>query len=122
MHRVTRLLLVFTLAATGGAFAADGPNCDRPLTLALHHGEGIPLLDLLRSMTSAPAQLLRMKEGRIGAGLPADFVLFDPGCRWEIDTLAMRSKSKNSPFDGHSVQGRAMSTIVGGRHVYSLLA
>lgn len=92
-----------------------------PLTLALHHGEGIPLLDLLRRMTAAPARLLGMKEGRIAPGLPADFVLFDPDCAWEIDTLAMHSKSKNSPFDGHPVRGRAMCTIVGGRHVHSLI-
>lgn len=93
-----------------------------PLTLALHHTEGIPLLDLLRRMTAAPAALLNMKEGRLAAGLPADFVLFDPGLEWTVETEAFRSKSKNSPFDGHPVKGRAMCTVVGGRHVHSLLA
>ena len=92
-----------------------------PLTLALHHEEKIPLLDLVGSMTSAPAALLGMKEGRIAAGLPADFVLFDPDRNWSIDTQVMQSKSKNSPFDGFAVKGRAMCTIVGGRHVHSLI-
>lgn len=92
-----------------------------PLTLALHHGEGLPLLDLLRRMTSAPAKLLRMKEGALAPGLPADFVLFDPDVAWTLDADSMKSKSKNSPFEDYPVKGRAMRTIVGGRHVHSLI-
>lgn len=92
-----------------------------PLTLALHHRDGIGLLELLRRMTAAPAGLLRMKEGVLAAGLPADFVLFDPDREWTLDPDTMRSKSKNSPFEDYPVKGRAMCTIVGGRHVHSLL-
>ncbi len=92
-----------------------------PLTLALHRDEGIPLLDLLQRMTSAPGSLLRMKEGRLAAGLPADLVIFDPDHAWTVDAAILKSKSKNTPFDTFSVQGMAMCTIVGGRHVHSLI-
>ena len=92
-----------------------------PLTLALHHDHGIGLLDLVRRMTAAPARLLRMKEGAIAPGLPADFVLFDPDAAWTLDADAMKSKSKNSPFEDYPVKGRALCTIVGGRHVHSLI-
>lgn len=92
-----------------------------PLTLALHRDENIPMLDLLQRMTSAPGALLRMKEGRLAAGLPADLVIFDPDHAWTVDAASLKSKSKNTPFDTFSVQGMAMCTIVGGRHVHSLI-
>ena len=91
------------------------------LTLQLHHEQGISLIDLLKRMTSAPAQLLDMKEGKLGAGLPADFIIFDPNKDWQIDAESLQSKSKNTPFDGRSVKGMTMCTIVGGRHVYSMI-
>ena len=90
-----------------------------PLALALHHEEDMSLLDVLRRMTSAPAALLGMKAGSLAAGTPADLVLFDPATPWTIDTAAMRSKSKNSPFDGHRVRGRVLRTIAEGREVHT---
>jgi dihydroorotase len=92
-----------------------------PLTLALNRDEGISLLDLLKRMTSAPGDLLRMKEGRLAAGLPADLVIFDPDHEWTVDAASLKSKSKNTPFDTFPMQGMAMCTIVGGRHVHSLI-
>lgn len=92
-----------------------------PLSLALHHHENVPLINLIRRLTEAPANLLGMKEGRLGAGLPADFVIFDPNHKWTIQVDNMRSKSKNTPFDGHTVKGMVMSTVVGGRHVHSFI-
>ena len=92
-----------------------------PLTLALHRNADIGLLDLIRRLTSAPGELLRMKEGRLAPGLPADMVIFDPDHDWTIDAAALKSRSKNTPFDQMPVQGKAMCTIVGGRHVHSLM-
>lgn len=92
-----------------------------PLTLALHHSENISLIDLLGRMTSAPAALLDMKEGRLEAGLPADFTVFDPDRDWTVEADTLQSKSKNTPFDEFPVKGMAMCTIVGGRHVHSLI-
>ncbi len=92
-----------------------------PLTLALHREAGISLLDLIRRLTSAPGTLLRMKEGRLAPGLPADMVIFDPDHEWTIEATELKSRSKNTPFDQMPVQGKAMCTIVGGRHVRSLM-
>ena len=92
-----------------------------PLTLALHRNADIGLLDLIRRLTSAPGELLRMKEGRLAPGLPADMVIFDPGHDWTVEAAALKSRSKNTPFDQMPVQGKAMCTIVGGRHVHSLM-
>ena len=92
-----------------------------PLVLALHHGRDVELIDLLRTMTVTPAKLLGMKEGRLGAGLPADFVIFDPDRNWKVEAARLKSKSKNTPFDGSSLKGMAVCTIVGGRHVHSLM-
>lgn len=92
-----------------------------PLTLALHRDAGIGLLDLIRRLTSAPGSLLRMKEGRLAPGLPADMVIFDPDHEWTVEASELKSRSKNTPFDQMQVQGKAMCTIVGGRHVHSLM-
>jgi dihydroorotase len=92
-----------------------------PLTLALHRHEGISLLDLVQRMTSAPGNLLRMKEGRLAAGLPADLLIFDPDHEWTVDAANLKSRSKNTPFDTFAMQGIAVCTIVGGRHVHSLI-
>ena len=92
-----------------------------PLTLALHREADISLLDLIRRLTSAPGTLLRMKEGRLAPGLPADMVIFDPDHEWTIEATELKSRSKNTPFDQMPVQGKAMCTIVGGRHVRSLM-
>ncbi|MEE2995954.1 MAG: dihydroorotase [Pseudomonadota bacterium] len=91
-----------------------------PLTLALYHSEGIPLIDLVGRLTAAPAKLLDMKEGKLEAGRPADFTIFDPDHDWTIEAHKLQSKSKNTPFDRYPVKGMAMCTIVGGRHVHSL--
>jgi dihydroorotase len=89
-----------------------------PLSLELHHNGHLPLIDLLRALTCAPADILRLPAGRLAIGAPADLVLFDLDRPWQIAEDDFRSKSKNSPFDGRPVQGRAFTTVVGGRIVY----
>ncbi|MBW3618429.1 MAG: amidohydrolase family protein [Proteobacteria bacterium] len=82
-----------------------------PALLSLHHAEGLPLLDLLRAVTLHPARLLGLPSGRLQPGAPADLVLFDPNAPVIMDALG-------SPFDGRRLQGRVLSTWVGGRRVY----
>ncbi len=89
-----------------------------PAALTLHHAEGLDLLDVLRPLTEGPASLLGLDAGRLAAGTPADLVLFDPGAPVVIDADALRSKSKNSPFDGRRLQGKVRLTVVGGRVVH----
>lgn len=89
-----------------------------PAALGLHHEEGLDLLDVLRPLTQGPATLLGLDAGVLEAGAPADLILFDPGAPVIVDAATLRSKSKNSPFDGRRLQGRVERTIVGGRTVF----
>ena len=90
-----------------------------PLALALHHRGEIGLLDLLAKLTAHPAGILDMDEGRLAIGAPADLVVIDLDRPWRIEPDRFISKSKNSPFDGHPVQGAAAMTVVGRRTVFA---
>jgi len=90
-----------------------------PLTLELYHKGEAKLIDLLRRMTVAPADLLGLPQGRLAKGAPADLLLFDPDRPGRIEVDRFRSKSKNSPFDGRPVQGRVLLSIVDGRTVFT---
>jgi dihydroorotase len=90
-----------------------------PLSLELYHKGEAKLIDLLRRLTVAPADLLGLPQGRLVKGAPADLLLFDPDRPGRIEVDRFRSKSKNSPFDGRPVQGRVLLSIVDGRTVFS---
>ena len=89
-----------------------------PAALTLHHQEGLDLLDVLRPLTWGPAGLLGLDAGALAKDAPADLVLFDAGAPIVIDADKLKSKSKNSPFDGRRLQGKVLLTIVGGRIVH----
>jgi dihydroorotase len=90
-----------------------------PLSLELYHGGHMSLLDVLKPLTVAPADLLKLPVGRLRKGAPADLLLFDADVPWVVETAKFRSMSKNSPFDGRPVQGRALRTIVDGRTLFT---
>ena len=108
--------LPFSEAAPG----AVGLETLLPALLSLHHEAGLSLLDLLRAVTLAPAQLLGLRSGRIALGAPADLVLADIGAPVVIDADQLLSKSKNSPFDGRRLQGQVLMTMVDGRIVHQV--
>jgi len=89
-----------------------------PALLAFHHEGRIPLLDLIRTVTCAPADLLGLSAGRLAKGAPADLVLCDLSAPIVIDADQLLSKSKNSPFDGRRLQGKVLRTLVDGRTVF----
>ncbi len=107
--------LPFAQAAPGGI----GMETLLPLTLELAHNGHLSLPDALRKVTVVPAERMGLPVGRLAPGAPADLVLFDPGRPWRIDADALRSKSKNSPFDGRLVQGQVLRTVVDGRTIYT---
>ncbi|MEE1087007.1 MAG: dihydroorotase [Schaedlerella sp.] len=74
------------------------------------------LIQLLKKMTSNPAELYKLPGGTIEVNAPADFVIFNPEEQWTVDTFA--SKSTNTPFTGETLYGKIHYTICGGKIVY----
>ncbi len=89
-----------------------------PLSLELVHKGSTTLLDLLASLTCRPAGILGIPGGCLEEGTAADLVLFDPERPGRIVPETFRSKSKNSPFDDHPIQGKVLRTVVDGRTIF----
>ena len=102
------------------AFGGTGLETLLPVTLELVHNGHIGLLDALGMLTSKPADLLKLNAGCIKPGAPADLMIFAPDKGWRVTDEKLRSKSKNSPFDGRPVQGQVLRTVVDGRTVHKL--
>ena len=75
---------------------------------------GLPLTLMSRLMSANPAKLMGIGTGLLRAGERADIVVFDPGAEWTIETDGMRSRSRNTPFEGRKVSGRVLMTIIEG--------
>jgi dihydroorotase len=75
---------------------------------------------LVEAMSTLPARILGLDRGTLRTGSPADVTIIDPDLDWKVDVKSFRSKSINSPFDGWTLRGRAVATIVGGRVKYRL--
>jgi dihydroorotase len=76
--------------------------------------------DAIRKLTILPAQLLGIAKGTLRPGADADVTLIDPEHRWTIDPAKFYSKSRNTPFGGWDVRGRAVKVIVAGEVRYKL--
>jgi dihydroorotase len=87
--------------------------------LSLYHNGAADLPQLLRALSTNPADLLGLHGGRLVKGAPADLILIDLDGPWVVEPERLRSKSKNTPFDGARLQGRAIVTIVAGRVVHN---
>lgn len=90
-----------------------------PISLEPYHKGALSLLAALRCLTSRPADILGLPQGRLSKGAPADMVLIDLDRPHKIDVAKFRSKSKNSPYDGRPVQGAVLKTFVDGRLVFN---
>ena len=80
---------------------------------------GLDLLPFLAALTCNPADLLGLEAGRIKTNAIADLVIFDRHEPWVCDASELRSRSKNTPFDGRRLTGRVQHTIKAGKLVYS---
>jgi dihydroorotase len=86
--------------------------------LRLVHSGDVPLATLLRAMSTRPAEILRLEQGRLAKGAPADLIRFDPDEPFVVDPAELHSRCKNTPFDTARLQGRVKSTYVAGESVF----
>lgn len=83
----------------------------------LVHAKQLSPSGLVTRMSSAPAAILGLKKGALSVGMDADITVIDPDEKWILRSETFESKSRNSPFIGWELKGRAKMTIVGGRVV-----
>jgi dihydroorotase len=106
--------LPFEEAASG----AVGLETLLPAALRLYHSGDLDLPTLFRAMSLNPSKRLGLPTGRLTEGAPADLVAFDAHAPFVLDRFTLRSKSKNTPFDGQRMQGKVRATWVAGRLVF----
>jgi dihydroorotase len=78
----------------------------------------LTLPEMIYRMSTRPAQVFGLTGGTLAVGAPADVVVFDPEARWKVDAGHFCSKSRNTPFGGEELIGRAEMTLVDGRIVF----
>ena len=106
--------LPFETAAAG----AVGLETLLPASLQLFHNQSVSLGKLIRTMTLNAAILLNLPSGRITPGAPADLIIFDADTPFILDRETLKSKSKNTPYDGQKLQGKVRRTIVSGKTIF----
>jgi dihydroorotase len=90
------------------------------LDLLIHKNKTIELPRLIEMFTVNPATLLQIDAGTLSVGRAADVTLIDPNLEWSFDASSSESMSRNTPFDGWKLKGRAVRTIVSGKTVWKL--
>jgi dihydroorotase len=105
----------------------DAPNgivgLETSLGLVHTHlvGKGvIDLATMVDRMSVAPAKAFHLPGGTLRSGSVADVTVMDPTARWTVESRRFLSKSRNTPFEGWELVGRATLTVVGGRGVWEL--
>ena len=84
----------------------------------LVHSGIVSLARLVELLSVNPARVLRVAGGSLAEGAPADISMLAPDMSVTVSVARMRSKSKNTPFDGWTLRGGVAATMVGGRIVY----
>jgi dihydroorotase len=78
----------------------------------------INLSTMVQRMSCAPARAFNLAGGTLREGSPADITVFDPELEWTVEPARLLSKSKNTPFGGWKLKGKAVLTLVDGRVVW----
>lgn len=107
--------LPFAEAAAG----AIGLETLLSVALRLHHDGSVPLMRVIDAVTSAPARRFGIEAGTLAPGAPADLAVVDLEQPWIVRESEIRSRSKNTAFEGALLTGRVLQTMVSGRIVFS---
>ncbi len=105
-------------AMTRAANGVVGLETALGLALELVHRGVIGAARMAEMMALKPARLLRLESGTLGVGRAADIAVIDPESRWTVDPELFLSLSRNTPFAGRELRGKAALTIVAGEIVY----
>ncbi|MEM7229153.1 MAG: dihydroorotase [Planctomycetota bacterium] len=101
------------------SFGIVGVECALPLYIkALIEDNVVDWPKLIEMMTSEPARIVGLDAhglGRLSEGGPGDVTVIEPDAEWTIDASTFASTGRNCPFDGWTVRGRALMTVVAGR-------
>jgi len=100
------------------AFGAIGLETLLPVALGLHHDGRAHLSHVLRALTATPAKIFGLNAGTLAKGAPADLVLIDPDEPFTVREAKLKSRARNTPFEGRRFHGRAVKTFVGGVCVF----
>ena len=87
--------------------------------LRLVHADTLSLPMLIAALTSKPAAILGLPQGRLAVGAPADLIRFDPDEPFVLDSQSLHSRCRNTPFDQSRMEGRVKLTLVEGRIVHA---
>jgi dihydroorotase len=101
------------------AFGLIGLETSLGLCLQLVHDRVLTISQLVAAMSANPARILGVPGGALTVGAPADLTLIDLNREWTVDARTFASKSRNCPFNGWTLKGQAVMTIVGGKIVSS---
>jgi dihydroorotase len=100
------------------AFGMIGLETALPLTLQLVEQGILSPLEAVAKLTSNPARIIGVNLGRLAPELPADITLIDPKREFTVDVKQFRSKSKNSPFHGWHLKGKAVVVLRDGKVIF----
>jgi dihydroorotase len=100
------------------AFGLIGLETSLGLSLKLVHDGVLNLNQLVAAMSTNPASILNVPGGTLAPGSIADVTLIDLNREWTVDVNTFASKSRNCPFHGWTLRGKAVTTIVGGKVVW----
>jgi dihydroorotase len=94
-------------------FGIVGLETSVGLSLKLVQDGVLTMSQLIERMSTAPCRIIK-KAGTLSMGAVADITIIDPNEEWTVNAAKFRSRSRNTPFDGWKLKGRAVQTIVGG--------
>jgi dihydroorotase len=114
-HNVVEKDVEFDRAANG----IIGLETSLALSLELVRKNILSIDQLVEKMSMNPARILGLDQG-LSSGNIADITLIDPEYEYSVDSNKFQSKSRNTPFNGWKLKGRAVMTIVGGKTVFEV--
>ncbi len=113
-HHIDEKNVEFAIALNG----VVGLETLLPLTLKLVAEKVLSLSQAIALLTCQPAEILGIDRGTLAVGVVADMALINPNKEWVVDADKLHSKSKNTSFDGQTMRGYAVRTILAGKTVF----